>query len=74
MGTNHYASTDRTQKQQLLREWLELQERYDSELSKRFYLAMGRGPTGDGEPQLDELAEAARRAKDAYDEARNSTT
>jgi hypothetical protein len=79
MGTHHPPPTGpEPEKQRLLREFLELQERYDCELSKVFYSTVGHRQQPNGEatpaPELDELAQAARDAKAAYDAARNSPT
>ncbi|GAA2746306.1 hypothetical protein GCM10009868_31180 [Terrabacter aerolatus] len=63
-------------RQRLLREWLELEERYDRELARRFYATRGQArPAPPGlEVDFEHLAQAAARAKAAYIEAGNSAS
>jgi len=80
MGVERGGSLDKEScRQRLLREWLELEEQYDRELAWKFYDTRG-GSTRTTPPQpsaleteLADLAEAVKRAKDAYEEARQPT-
>lgn len=64
-------------RQRLLREWLELEERYDRELARRLFDSRGhKQPCTCQRPgleiELNDLAQAVRRAKAAYEATRNS--
>ena len=69
---------EESSRRRLLREWLELEDRYDHELARRFYDARGHAHPTSPQPssleaELPDLARAVRRAKAAYEEARNTT-